>query len=167
MVLGILLRMMGFLCKLSFCISDDAIFLTPKKNSVASSKHLQTRRFLDTLERYLLDVQKLIIQLHREANERSAPFVDHMGILRDARTGRPINGATSDEIESDGESFDFDEAVMSECLVFHFTCCIDVILICFAPQLVIRSLILVILPSWDGTRRERCRSITLSVSTFL
>ena len=99
-----------------------------QKNSVASSKHLQTRRFLDTLERYLLDVQKLIIQLHREANERSAPFVDHMGILRDARTGRPINGATSDEIESDGESFDFDEAVMSECSVFRFTRCIDVIL---------------------------------------
>ena len=50
-----------------------------------------------------------------------------MGILRDARTGRPINGATSDEIESDGESFDFDEAVMSECSVFRFTRCIDVI----------------------------------------
>ena len=80
--------------------------------SVASSKHLQTRRFLDTLERYLLDVQKLIVQLHREANERSAPFVDHMGILRDARTGRPIHGVTSDEIESDTESFD--EAVMSK-----------------------------------------------------
>ncbi|GLB35672.1 putative carnitine choline acetyltransferase family protein [Lyophyllum shimeji] len=58
----------------------------------ASSKHLQTRRFLDTLRGYLLDVQRLLIQLHRSANERPAPFVDHMGVLRDSKTGRPING---------------------------------------------------------------------------
>ncbi|KAJ3506476.1 hypothetical protein NLJ89_g6844 [Agrocybe chaxingu] len=63
----------------------------------ASSKHLQTRRFLDTLKGYLLDVQRLLIQLHRAANERPAPFVDHLGILRDSKTGRPIHGATSDE----------------------------------------------------------------------
>jgi hypothetical protein len=59
-------------------------------------------------------VQKVIIQLHREANERSAPFVDHMGILRDARTGRPVNGLTGDEIDSDVES-QLEEDIMSEC----------------------------------------------------
>ena len=73
--------------------------------SVASSKHLQTRRFLDTLQGYLLEVQRTLIQLHRSANERPAPFVDHAGILRDSKTGRPINGHgyTSDESGSDFE----------------------------------------------------------------
>ncbi|KAG2094434.1 carnitine acetyl transferase [Suillus discolor] len=70
---------------------------------VASSKHLQTRRFLDTLQGYLLEVQRILIQLHRSANERPAPFVDHAGILRDSKTGRPINGHDygSDESGSD------------------------------------------------------------------
>ncbi|KAG1720928.1 carnitine acetyl transferase [Suillus lakei] len=72
---------------------------------VASSKHLQTRRFLDTLQGYLLEVQRTLIQLHRSANERPAPFVDHAGILRDSKTGRPINGHGygSDESGSDYE----------------------------------------------------------------
>ena len=61
-------------------------------NRCASSKHLQTRRFLDTLQGYLLDVQRILIQLHLSANERAEPFVDHAGVLRDSKTGRPING---------------------------------------------------------------------------
>ena len=69
--------------------------------SCASSKHLQTRRFLDTLQGYLLDIQRLLIQLHRSANERAAPFVDHLGILRDSKTGRAINGTDSDEEEEE------------------------------------------------------------------
>ncbi len=67
----------------------------------ASSKHLQTRRFLDTLQNYLCDIQKLLIQLDREANERPAPFVDHAGILRDAMTGRPIKRGTEEEEAAD------------------------------------------------------------------
>jgi carnitine O-acetyltransferase len=47
---------------------------------------------LDTINGYLLDVQRILVQLHREANERPAPFVDHAGVLRDSKTGRPING---------------------------------------------------------------------------
>ncbi|KAG5634443.1 hypothetical protein DXG03_005891, partial [Asterophora parasitica] len=70
----------------------------------ASSKHLQTRRFLDTLQGYLVDIQRLLIQLHRSANERPAPFVDHLGVLRDSKTGRPINGYHSDDSGSDTES---------------------------------------------------------------
>ncbi len=35
--------------------------------SCGSSKHLQTRRFLDTLQGYLLDMQRVLIQLHRSA----------------------------------------------------------------------------------------------------
>lgn len=36
----------------------------------ASSKHLQTRRFLDTLQNYLVEVQKMVMHLHRAANEQ-------------------------------------------------------------------------------------------------
>ncbi|EEB91397.1 hypothetical protein MPER_10246 [Moniliophthora perniciosa FA553] len=67
----------------------------------ASSKHLQTRRFLDTLKGYLYDVQRMIIQLHRAANEPPKPFVDHTGVLRDSKTGRPINGYDEEEEEED------------------------------------------------------------------
>jgi len=67
----------------------------------ASSKHLQTRRFLDTLQGYLYDVQRILIQLHRSANEHPAPFVDHLGILRDSKTGRPINGVDLSSDEDD------------------------------------------------------------------
>jgi len=37
----------------------------------ASSKHLQTRRFLDTLQNYLVEIQKMITHLHRAANEQT------------------------------------------------------------------------------------------------
>lgn len=78
--------------------------------SVASSKHLQTRRYLDTLQNYLLEVQRILIHLYLSANERPAPFVDHSGILRDSKTGRPINGqGGSDDGVSDG-----DEDTMSQ-----------------------------------------------------
>jgi carnitine O-acetyltransferase len=48
----------------------------------ASSKHLQTRRYLDTVQGYLQDVQRLILQIYRQANERPPPFMDHAGKLR-------------------------------------------------------------------------------------
>lgn len=70
-------------------------------SSCASSKHLQTRRFLDTLKGYLQDIQRLLVQLHRDANARPAPFVDHTGILRDSKTGRRINGYAGDEEDDD------------------------------------------------------------------
>lgn len=76
---------------IGYIIKEDGVSIC------ASSKHLQTRRFLDTLNGYLLDVQRLLIQLHRAANERPAPFIDHAGVLRDSKTGRPINGYETDE----------------------------------------------------------------------
>ncbi|CCL98183.1 uncharacterized protein FIBRA_00177 [Fibroporia radiculosa] len=72
---------------IGYIIKDDGISVC------ASSKHLQTRRFLDTLEGYLFDVQRILVQLHLSANPRPEPFVDHAGVLRDSKTGRPINGA--------------------------------------------------------------------------
>ena len=79
----------------------------------ASSKHLQTRRFLDTLQGYLTDVQRVLIQLHLSANPRAEPFVDHAGVLRDSRTGRPINGRVSPDAE---DAYD-DTDMMRE---YHF-----------------------------------------------
>ncbi|KAF9653617.1 acyltransferase ChoActase/COT/CPT [Thelephora ganbajun] len=80
---------------IGYIIKEDGISIC------ASSKHLQTRRFLDTIHGYLLDIQRMLIQLHREANERPAPFVDHAGVLRDSKTGRPINGHAIEVTEDD------------------------------------------------------------------
>ncbi len=81
---------------LGYIIKDDGLSVC------ASSKHLQTRRFLDTLQGYLEEVQRGLIALVRAANERPEPFVDHAGVLRDSKTGRRINGALSDdELEVD------------------------------------------------------------------
>ncbi|KAI0093093.1 acyltransferase ChoActase/COT/CPT [Irpex rosettiformis] len=80
---------------IGYIIKDDGLSVC------ASSKHLQTRRFLDTLQGYLQDVQRLLIQLHQSANPAAEPFVDHAGVLRDSRTGRPINGRISPEHEHD------------------------------------------------------------------
>ena len=103
---GILSRRMESLCTPPVFAFFVSFLLNLCDSSCASSKHLQTRRFLDTLQAYFLDVQKLLIQLHRSANQRPAPFVDHLGILRDSKTGRPINGALSsgEESEEGGEN---------------------------------------------------------------
>lgn len=71
---------------IGYIIKEDGISIC------ASSKHLQTRRFLDTLQGYLYEIQRILVQLHRAANARPAPFVDHLGILRDSKTGRRIIG---------------------------------------------------------------------------
>ncbi|KAI6044714.1 carnitine acetyl transferase [Pisolithus marmoratus] len=79
-------------------------YIIKENGSKRSSKHLQTRRFLDTLQSYLLEIQRVLIQLYLSANERPAPFVDHSGVLRDSKTGRPINGATNhSEDATDGD----------------------------------------------------------------
>ena len=67
----------------------------------ASSKHLQTRRFLDMLQGYLDELRRVLVALVRAANERPEPFVDHAGVLRDSKTGRRINGSLSDDEEED------------------------------------------------------------------
>lgn len=82
---------------IGYIIKEDGISVC------ASSKHLQTRRFLDTLQSYLLEIQRVLIQLHRAANQRPAPFVDHTGVLRCGKTGRPIHGVSSDSEDSDEE----------------------------------------------------------------
>ena len=80
---------------IGYIIKDDGLSVC------ASSKHLQTRRFLDTLQGYLDEVQRVLVALTRAANEHPEPFVDHAGVLRDSKTGRRINGTLSDEEEED------------------------------------------------------------------
>ena len=73
---------------------------------------------MDTLQGYLLDVQRMLVQLHKEANEAPKPFVDHTGTWRDSRTGRPINGYSSDS----EESADAPDAYTSKCLAAVLLC---------------------------------------------
>ncbi|KAH9948648.1 acyltransferase ChoActase/COT/CPT [Amylocystis lapponica] len=82
---------------IGYIVKDEGISVC------ASSKHLQTRRFLDTLRGYLVDVQRVLVQLHLSANQRPEPFVDHSGVLRDSKTGRPLNGHASAEHGYDDE----------------------------------------------------------------
>jgi carnitine O-acetyltransferase len=72
-------------------------------NSCASSKHLQTRRFLDTIAQYLTDVHKLVMHIYRLANERSDAFKDHSGNLIDSRAGAPLVLHVEDEEVQDGQ----------------------------------------------------------------
>ncbi|KAK8846597.1 hypothetical protein IAR55_005683 [Kwoniella newhampshirensis] len=68
-----------------------------------SSKHLQTKRLLKTLQAYLNEVQKMLIHLWKEANERPEAFMDHTGIMRDARTGKAISMEEREEEEGKEE----------------------------------------------------------------
>lgn len=78
--------------KSGYIIKDEGISVC------MSSKHLQTRRLLHTLKAYLLEIQRILIQMWKEANERPVTsFIDHFGILRDARTGKPINMEVEEE----------------------------------------------------------------------
>ena len=110
MALGILSRRTASLCKQARPFLN-VYSLTAPNFSCASSKHLQTRRFLDTIHGYLLDVQRMLVQLHREANERPAPFVDHAGVLRDSKTGRPISGHVTEVTEDEDAMGEFFSAL--------------------------------------------------------
>ncbi|KDN53214.1 hypothetical protein K437DRAFT_253229 [Tilletiaria anomala UBC 951] len=70
---------------LGYIIKDDAISIC------ASSKHLQTKRFLDTLREYFLEIQRMIISVYKAANTRAVEtYIDHFGVECDVRTGLPI-----------------------------------------------------------------------------
>ncbi|EST07791.1 Acyltransferase ChoActase/COT/CPT [Kalmanozyma brasiliensis GHG001] len=84
---------------IGYIIKDDGITVC------ASSKHLQTKRFLDTLESYLLQTQTMIIELYKSANVRSrSTYIDHAGVECDVRTGLPIGS------KSNGYTHDYDDA---------------------------------------------------------
>ncbi|KAL9940854.1 hypothetical protein V8E36_000342 [Tilletia maclaganii] len=73
---------------LGYIIKDNEIAIC------ASSKHLQTGRYLDALSRYLREVGEVIIENHKAANSRpSATFIDHSGRECDVRTGKPLGSS--------------------------------------------------------------------------
>ena len=80
-----------------YIIKDEGISIC------VSSKHLQGRRLLATLQAYLLEVRAMLVQMWKEANEAPEAFMDHAGILRDARTGKPIESVDEEEKEKEGE----------------------------------------------------------------
>ncbi|GAC96101.1 hypothetical protein PHSY_003681 [Pseudozyma hubeiensis SY62] len=87
---------------IGYIIKDDGITVC------ASSKHLQTKRFLDTLEAYLLQTQGMIIELYKAANVRSrSTYIDHAGVECDVRTGLPIGS------KSNGYSQDYETGAAS------------------------------------------------------
>lgn len=100
---------------IGYIIKDDAISIT------ATSKHLQTQRLLATISGYLTEVQKMVVSLHRAANERVGSFVDHSGTLRDVRTGKAIVMAPLEEEEDtvDGAPDADDAEAFSKHLVFY------------------------------------------------
>ncbi|PWY98473.1 acyltransferase ChoActase/COT/CPT [Testicularia cyperi] len=97
---------------IGYIIKDDGITIC------ASSKHLQTKRFLDTLEGYLRETQRMIIETYKAANTRAqATYIDHAGVECDVRTGLPIgskNNGYADDLPAEhvgqsGYSFFGDE----------------------------------------------------------
>lgn len=58
---------------IGYIIKDDAISVC------ISSRHRQTQRFADTLKAYLGDIRKMLVGLHREANQRpNLTFVEYV-----------------------------------------------------------------------------------------
>jgi carnitine O-acetyltransferase len=83
---------------IGYIIKDDAISIA------ATSKHLQTKRLLATIQTYLLEIQKMLVTLYKAANEREDTFVDHSGAIRDLRSGTVLVApANHDAQEEDDE----------------------------------------------------------------
>lgn len=81
---------------LGYIIKDEALAFC------ASSKHLQTSRFLDTLRSYFVEVARMMTEIHRDANRRpNMTFVDHHVGEVDARTGRPLKMGGGKEKKQD------------------------------------------------------------------
>lgn len=74
---------------IGYIIKDDAISIC------ASSKHLQTQRFLDTLRAYLHEIQRMLKQLQREATRKPNGIVSRK-IGRVYAQGSPLDPACFD-----------------------------------------------------------------------
>ncbi|EPQ29033.1 uncharacterized protein PFL1_03323 [Pseudozyma flocculosa PF-1] len=70
---------------IGYIIKDDGITVC------ASSKHLQTKRYLEALEGYLVRTQHMIVEHYKAANVRAKDtYIDHAGVECSVRTGLPI-----------------------------------------------------------------------------
>lgn len=85
---------------IGYIIKEDGISVC------ASSKHLQTQRFMAILERYLIKIEATIMESYRAANTRSADtYVDHQGREIDVRSGMPLS---SRKLGANGYTDDWD-----------------------------------------------------------
>ncbi|CAO1613709.1 unnamed protein product [Parajaminaea phylloscopi] len=70
---------------IGYIIKDDAISVC------ASSKHLQTGRWLEALRTYLDRIADAIVESYNAANRRThQTYIDHSGVECDVRTGLPV-----------------------------------------------------------------------------
>ncbi|GAA6035441.1 hypothetical protein JCM8097_000256 [Rhodosporidiobolus ruineniae] len=89
---------------IGYIIKDDSIAFC------VSSKHRQTGRFLDTLRAYLIDVFRMLKQLHAEANRKpNSSFVDHFQGELDARTGKPISHMRNGSLNKTAEDLTYSD----------------------------------------------------------
>lgn len=81
---------------------DVRLIAISRPNSCASSKHLQTRRFLDTLQAYFYEIQRILIHCWKEANQnKDSTYTDHTGTLRSAKTNKAIENEIKEEEDLD------------------------------------------------------------------
>jgi carnitine O-acetyltransferase len=87
---------------IGYIIKDDGVSI------VAASKHLQTRRFLDTLQAVFLETQRMIRQLYADANRGIGEFIDHASVLREEDTlveeAEGLDGVAEESLEGYGVS---------------------------------------------------------------
>ncbi|CEH16354.1 acyltransferase ctase cot cpt [Ceraceosorus bombacis] len=96
---------------LGYIIKDDAISIC------ASSKFLQTARFMQEIAAYLKQIESIIMEAYREANvHTTSTYIDHQGRECDVRTGLPIgsnqnkgNGYADDDYDQPGTGYSFYE----------------------------------------------------------
>jgi len=97
---------------IGYIIKDEGISVC------ASSKHLQTRRFLDTLQNYLGEVQKMVMHLYRAANERPKFLDEASGVgARQIKGPRRVPSTpvivVSGAIDEEEEEADKEDEVVS------------------------------------------------------
>ena len=125
---------------IGYIIKDDSISIC------ASSKHRQTKRFVDSIESYLLEIRKLLRAVRQKTSEhkasRAREVEERVAGSRHKTQGRMINalGAKSPSSEDSKEDSDDDLGGCKSC----FPACL------YPDQLPILSLCILILFQLDG-----------------
>lgn len=108
------------------------------------------------LTRYLYYTQRILIALHKETDQHPEPFVDHAGISRNSKTGRPIHGVLKDREDGEDDGVDDMRGFLVGCDINEYG---------MDNQRDTRSLIAMTWNCWEGEGRGR--QITKLVSIHL
>ncbi|BGP20849.1 hypothetical protein JCM10213_008115 [Rhodosporidiobolus nylandii] len=104
------LRLFGFGPVVSDGLGIGYIIKSDSITFCISSKHRQTQRFADTLRGYLVEVYRMLKQLHQEANRKpNSAFVDHFVGEVDARTGKPISHLRNGSLQKTAEDLSYSD----------------------------------------------------------